>query len=512
MRQFGRLRMLIILLMSIGLLNAQEAAQTPIRLKSGRVPPNQLGMEGDAVSALRFSGGARLDTGFSSRFHFLLQFNGPPGFSERAALEQRGAVVVSYVPDNAWICALPEGFDFSGLDLRYAGRLEAGNKLSPLIPADGEAAMQVLVEFHSDVEPPAMRAIAGAARVEIVEHPDVQPPSMMVRGAAEAIGRLAAHDEVAYILPASELLRSGETVAACLGGSVDGVAAAANLAARFGEGWDGPGLGVAELRYWLGAMAPDLDAAAVRSEIQRALAQWQAVAAVRLSAASAPSMARSIDIAFLSRDHGDGFRFDGRGGVLAHTFYPPPNGEPLAGDMHLDMEEPWRIGVDVDVFSVVLHEVGHALGLGHNDDPNSVMYPYYRRVNGLRPADVTEIRKLYAAAGGDDPPPATPSQPPPAPTPSPTPVTDTIAPALTLNAPPSLTTAASIVLRGVATDNVGVTAVTWQTGGGLSGAATGLPQFSTSPIPLNPGINRVTIRARDAAGNESFRTVSITRR
>ncbi|NWF84682.1 MAG: hypothetical protein HXY18_12725 [Bryobacteraceae bacterium] len=75
-----------------------------------------------------------------------------------------------------------------------------------------------------------------------------------------------------------------------------------------------------------------------------------------------------------------------------------------------------------------------------------------------------------------------------------------------------MTTAASAVIRGMATDNVAGTAVLWQTAAGASGAAAGLPQFATTAIPLNRGINRITIRARDAAGNESFRTVSITRR
>jgi hypothetical protein len=39
-------------------------------------------------------------------------------------------------------------------------------------------------------------------------------------------------------------------------------------------------------------------------------------------------------------------------GVLAHTFYPaPPNPESIAGDMHFDDDETWRIGVNTDLFS-----------------------------------------------------------------------------------------------------------------------------------------------------------------
>lgn len=34
-------------------------------------------------------------------------------------------------------------------------------------------------------------------------------------------------------------------------------------------------------------------------------------------------------------------RFDGSGKVLAHTYYPPPNGSTAAGDSHYDSGEDW---------------------------------------------------------------------------------------------------------------------------------------------------------------------------
>lgn len=37
-------------------------------------------------------------------------------------------------------------------------------------------------------------------------------------------------------------------------------------------------------------------------------------------------------------------RFDGAGGVLAHTYYPPPNGGTAAGDAHFATEETWVDG------------------------------------------------------------------------------------------------------------------------------------------------------------------------
>ena len=49
-----------------------------------------------------------------------------------------------------------------------------------------------------------------------------------------------------------------------------------------------------------------------------------------------------ITICFAKRFHGDGSAnaFDGRGGILAHTYYPAV-AEPLNGDIHFDDDEKW---------------------------------------------------------------------------------------------------------------------------------------------------------------------------
>ncbi|KAL0459166.1 UNVERIFIED_CONTAM: Metalloendoproteinase 3-MMP [Sesamum latifolium] len=101
-----------------------------------------------------------------------------------------------------------------------------------------------------------------------------------------------------------------------------------------------------------------------------------------------------IPTGFQFRDHGDGFPFDGPGGILAHAFAPPD------GRLHYDGDETWVDGVvpgAVDMQTVGLHELGHILGLGHSTDDNSIMYPLFGsgQRKFLAQDDIDGIRALY---------------------------------------------------------------------------------------------------------------------
>ncbi|XP_043202429.1 matrix metalloproteinase-2-like isoform X1 [Amphibalanus amphitrite] len=142
------------------------------------------------------------------------------------------------------------------------------------------------------------------------------------------------------------------------------------------------------------------DKSAVREVIRKSFQVWADVSSLSFREVG-PYEKAQIVIRFARGDHGDGDPFDGRGGTLAHAFFPL-----YGGDAHFDDSERWSAGdsLGTDIFMTASHEFGHSLGLSHSDDQRSLMAPFYKSpprdggTNVLREDDVLGIQALYGPA------------------------------------------------------------------------------------------------------------------
>jgi hypothetical protein len=156
----------------------------------------------------------------------------------------------------------------------------------------------------------------------------------------------------------------------------------------------------------------DLPVYVQRAILRDAFGRWAAAAPLHFAEAADPELPWNdpgatppdIRIGWFSDPHGDGYPFDGSGHVLAHAFFPPPNGGTAAGDIHFDDAETWAAspgGGAFDLLEVAVHEIGHSIGLDHEPTAPSVMRSNYTGAfSGLFQDDVDGVRSLYGAGPG----------------------------------------------------------------------------------------------------------------
>ncbi|CAH1788448.1 unnamed protein product [Owenia fusiformis] len=193
------------------------------------------------------------------------------------------------------------------------------------------------------------------------------------------------------------------------------------------------------LTYNISGFTNDLDQAIVEKDIADAFNFWTSVTPLTITKANQGKV--DIDIYFTNADHGDGSPFDMQGGVLAHAFFPTGAIEfDVAGDTHFDEGEVWTNGErrGANLLYVAVHEFGHALGLAHSDQFDSVMYPFARGYDPnlkLYQDDIDGIQSLY----GVKPTPSEPKSTAPSTEPT-TPKIETDAPTTPRMTEPSTTT------------------------------------------------------------------------
>ena len=159
---------------------------------------------------------------------------------------------------------------------------------------------------------------------------------------------------------------------------------------------------------WSFATSPGPNAAPFSGYIQpqyqaavtQAIQTWAKAAGLKLEQVS-DSSASDIRIGWGNFD-------TGTSGLIGYTSFQSENGQMQPGVV-VRLENPAQdpiitgpghaliySGTQVELSQLVLHEIGHALGLAESSDPNSVMFPELGTKNrAIDAADVTNVHALY---------------------------------------------------------------------------------------------------------------------
>jgi len=171
-----------------------------------------------------------------------------------------------------------------------------------------------------------------------------------------------------------------------------------------GDGWDGPGQGTFDVKYYFGNMTTDngLTESSIHSAFLVAFNAWSDATNGNLTFTETFSsgLFGSIDISFEQVAHGDGNDFSS--GTLAHAFFP--HFSALGGDLHMNETFSWEIGdalgtAAYDITRIAVHEIGHSIGIGHTTSGSGyIMDPTISSTglfSALSAEDINAVCSLY---------------------------------------------------------------------------------------------------------------------
>jgi len=130
----------------------------------------------------------------------------------------------------------------------------------------------------------------------------------------------------------------------------------------------------------------------------RALEQWEGACALRFEVVEA---ARGANIVLHFG------AIDGPGQTLAQSYLPCGATATTLLAQQYDPAEAWT---EEMLYLCMIHELGHAIGLGHSPNPASIMYPTLHLIHsGLGEGDAAAAAALYPGAAPPVPTPAPPA-------------------------------------------------------------------------------------------------------
>ncbi|KAJ8042927.1 Matrix metalloproteinase-18 [Holothuria leucospilota] len=147
-----------------------------------------------------------------------------------------------------------------------------------------------------------------------------------------------------------------------------------------------------DISYKISQYSSQLPVETQRNIIRLAFMTWEEV--TPLTFYESTNQDADTEIGFYIGDHNDGSPFTK--GIIAHAFLP--DNKAFSGDVHVN--EANRIVTDPNgngyyLLSVMIHEIGHTLGLEHSLDKGAMMYHAYGTRTTLSADDIAGIQALY---------------------------------------------------------------------------------------------------------------------